>query len=167
MLSIRDGGIWPRRTPARGDLRGSTALAYGGSRRAMAPSARPLPHAVALSMQPPRHAAALSMQPPRHAAALSMQPPRRARVFGRKTDAPLVLGQDLGAQSAPSVRKSPGNAFSVRISPKNERHIQNVKLGNVKLGSNWDSPILTNLIFAHYPYAAALSTQASALRLRG
>ena len=93
--------------------------------------------------------------------------PRRARVFGLETDAPLVLGQDLDAQSAPSVRKSPDNAFSVRISPKNKRRIQNAKLGNVKLASNWDSPILTNLTFAHYPYAAALSTQASALRLRG
>lgn len=115
MLSIRSGGIWPRRTPAR-------------------------------------------------------------QGFRAKTDAPLVLGQDLDAQSAPSVRKSPDNAFSVRISPKNERRIQNVKLGNVKLASNWgvklgqshfDQFILTNLIFAHYPYAAALSTQASALRLRG
>lgn len=124
MLSIGSGGIWPRRTPACGGLRGATALAYGGSRRAMA-----------LSMQPPQRAAALSARPLPHAAALSMQPPRRARVFGRKTDAPLVLGQDLDAQSAPSVRKSPGNAFSVRISPKNERRIQNAKLGNVKLGA--------------------------------
>lgn len=43
MLSIRSGGIWPRRTPARGGLRGTTALAYGGSRRAMAHSAQPPP----------------------------------------------------------------------------------------------------------------------------
>lgn len=167
MLSIRDGGIWPRRTPACGGLRGTTAFAYGGPQCAMAPSTQPPQRAAALSARPLPHAVALSMQPPRHAAALSMQPPRHARVFGRKTDAPLVLGQDLDAHSAPSVRKSPDNAFSVRISPKNERRIQNVKLGNVKLASNWDSPILTNLIFAHYPYAAALSTQASALRLRG
>jgi len=40
MLSIRSGGIWPRRTPACGGLRGTTAFAYGGSQCATAPARR-------------------------------------------------------------------------------------------------------------------------------
>ena len=54
MLSIRSGGIWPRRTPACGGLRGTTAFAYGGSQRATAP-ARNRPGAPGLSGEKRTH----------------------------------------------------------------------------------------------------------------